>query len=68
MEQQEKGERECIWDGNKLLLYKMARDILTDRMSFEQVSQVDIWGRKIISGRKNIYQNKRAALFFSGIV
>ena len=46
----------------------MAGDILNDRMSLEQLSQVDIWGKKIISDRQNIYQNKRVASFFLVIV
>ena len=50
------------------VVYKMAGDILNDRMSLEQLSQVDIWGKKIISDRQNIYQNKRAASFFLVIV
>ena len=42
----------------------MAGDILNDRMSLKQLSQVDIWGKKIISDRQNIYQSKRAASSF----
>lgn len=50
------------------VVYKMAGDILNDRMSLEQLSQLDIWGKKIISDRQNIYQNKRAASSFLVIV
>lgn len=44
--------------------YEKTRDILTDEMSLEEVAQVDIWGKEIISGRKKMYQNRRAASFF----
>ena len=41
----------------------MAGDILNEKMSLKQLSQVDISG-KIISDRQNIYQSKRAASSF----